>query len=65
VPAGSFRALHVKHAVDQTEAWLVPDLYFGLLRATLKDGSSMELTARGDDAKSSITETPRMMPFPH
>jgi hypothetical protein len=39
----------------------VPDLYFGLLRATMKDGSTMVLTGRGADAKSSITETPRSM----
>jgi hypothetical protein len=61
VPAGAFRALHVRHAGEQTDAWIVPDLYFGLLRATLKDGSTMELTGRGGDAKSSITETPRSM----
>ena len=64
VPAGSFRALHVKHAAEQTDAWLIGDLYFGLLRATLKDGSSLELTGKGADAKSSITETPQMMPSP-
>ena len=64
VPAGSFRALHVKHAGEQTDAWLVPDLYFGLLRATLKDGSAMVLSGRGADAQSSITETPQTMPFP-
>jgi len=61
VPAGAFRALHVRHAGEQTDAWIVPDLYFGLLRATLKDGSTLELTGRGSDAKSSITETPRAM----
>ena len=65
VPAGSFRALHVKSASDQTEGWVVPDVYFGLVRAKLKDGSTMELTGRGTDAKSSITETPRSMPSPH
>ena len=65
VPAGSFRALHLRHVADQTDAWVVPDLYFGLLRATLKDGSTMELTGRGGDAKSSITETPQTLPFPH
>jgi hypothetical protein len=64
VPAGTFRALHVRHTGEQTDAWLLSDLYFGLLKATLKDGSSMELVGRGTDAKSSITETPTMMPFP-
>jgi hypothetical protein len=64
VPAGSFRALHIRDAAEQADAWLLQDLYFGLLRAKLKDGSSMELTGRGADAKSSITETPQTMPFP-
>jgi hypothetical protein len=62
--AGTFRALHVKDEGDQTDAWIVPDLYFGLARAQLKDGSSMELTGKGTGAKSSITETPQMMPSP-
>ena len=62
VPAGSFRALHVVNKSDQTDAWIAPDLYFSLLRAKLKDGSAMELTGRGVDAKSSITETPVPMP---
>ncbi|HYU08828.1 MAG TPA: hypothetical protein VEK77_05545 [Gemmatimonadales bacterium] len=65
VPAGSFRALHVRSANDQNEGWVVPDLYFGMVRAKLKDGSTMDLTGRGTDAKSSITETPRSMPSPH
>jgi len=64
VPAGTFRAMHIKDARQQTEAWVLPDLYFALLKATLKDGSSMVLTGRGADAKSSITETPQTMPSP-
>jgi len=58
VPAGTFRALHVKNAREQVEAWILPDLYFGLLRATMKDGSAMALTGRGSDAKSSIPNRP-------
>lgn len=61
VPAGTFRALHIKHAAEQTEAWILPDLYFGMLKVTMKDGSALVLTGRGTDAKSSITETPRRM----
>lgn len=64
VPAGTFRALHVRHAAEQTDAWVLGDLYFGLLKATMKDGAVMELTGRGTDAKSSITETPQVMPSP-
>jgi len=61
VPAGTFRALHIKSADDKTEAWVVPDLYFAMVKATMLEGS-LELTAKGTDAKSSITETPRTMP---
>ncbi|HXE82194.1 MAG TPA: hypothetical protein VN513_02540 [Gemmatimonadales bacterium] len=64
VPAGTFRALHIKDAGEQTEAWVVPDLYFGVARVQLKDGSAMELTGKGTGAKSSITETPQVMPSP-
>lgn len=63
VPAGTFRALHLKSAAEQSDAWLLPDFFFGLVQATTKDGS-MQLTGRGTDAKSSITETPQTMPFP-
>lgn len=62
VPAGTFRALHVRNAEEQTEAWVVPDVYFGLVRVKTKDGATMELAGRGGDAKSSITETPRTAP---
>ena len=65
VPAGSFRALHIKDAGEQADAWIVPDMYFGLVRAQLKDSSAMELTGKGTGAKSSITETPQPMSFPH
>jgi len=61
VPAGTFRALHIKSADDKTEAWVLPDLYFAMVKATMHEGS-LELTAKGADAKSSITETPRTMP---
>ena len=64
LPAGAFRALHVQDTGEQTDAWIVPDLYFGIARAQLKDGSAMELTGKGAGAKSSITETPQTMPSP-
>ena len=60
VPAGSFRALHIKDASEGTEAWVQPDVYFGVVKVVSKDGT-MELTGRGADAKSSITEKPRSM----
>ena len=62
VPAGTLRALHVKD-VDGDEAWLTPDVPFGLVKGQRPDGGQMTLTGRGTDAKSSITETPQEMPM--
>lgn len=58
VPAGTFRALHVRNPREQTEAWIAPDLYFGMVKVTMKDGAAMVLTRRGSDAQSSISERP-------
>ena len=63
VPAGSFRALHLRHPKDQTEAWVRPELYFGMVKVVTKDGT-MVLTGHGRGARSSITETPRPMMGP-
>ncbi|MGH7613151.1 MAG: hypothetical protein ACREMW_03775 [Gemmatimonadales bacterium] len=61
VPAGSFRALHVKDA-DGGEAWLQTGVgVFAMVKVLGKDGMVMALTGRGDDAKSAITETPKPM----
>ena len=64
VPAGTFRALHLRHPRSDTEAWLQPTLSFPMVKVVMKDGGSMALTAQGTGAKSSITETPRDMAFP-
>jgi hypothetical protein len=67
VPAGQFRALHLRHPRPTmvVEAWVQPDLQFAMVKGTLKDGGQMELTGQGTGAKSSITETPVEMPgFP-
>ena len=64
VPAGTFHALHVRHPHGQTEAWVRPELYFGIVKVITKDGAVMALVAYGAGAKSSITETPREMPMP-
>jgi len=61
VPAGHFRALHLRHARDGIEAWVQPTLNFAMVKAAMKDGGTMVLTAQGTGAKSSITETPREM----
>ena len=62
VPAGSFRALHIRQK-DGNEGWVTLDHQFGLVKAVTRDGT-MELTGRGSDATSSITETPRNMMGP-
>jgi hypothetical protein len=64
VPAGTFHALHVRHPRDQTEAWVRPELYFGMVKVVMKDGGTMALAGHGAGAKSSITETPRDMMGP-
>jgi len=64
VPAGQFRALHLKHPRQTmvSEVWLQPDQQFAMIKGTLKDGGVMELAAQGTGATSSITETPVEMP---
>jgi hypothetical protein len=64
VPAGQFRALHMRNATPAmiSEAWVQSDLQFAMVKGNLKDGGVMELTGHGTDAKSSITETPIAMP---
>ena len=65
VPAGHFRALHMKHPRRAMEVWVQPDLEFAMVKGTLQDGGVMELKAQGTGAKSSITETPTELPgFP-
>jgi hypothetical protein len=66
VPAGQFRAFHMK-TVGQTqpmisEIWVQPDLQFAIVKAILKDGGVVELTGQGSGAQSSIRETPVDMP---
>ena len=64
VPAGQFRALHLKHPRPTmvSEVWIQPDQQFAMIKGTLKDGGVTELAAQGTGAKSSITETPVEMP---
>ena len=59
VPAGSYRALHIRSAKEGTEAWVRPELFFVVVKVVTKDGAAMALTGSGRDAKSSITEQPR------
>lgn len=67
VPAGQFRALHMRRAGGAgdamvSEIWVQPDLQFAMVKGIMKDGGVMELTGQGTGAKSSITETPVAMP---
>lgn len=62
VPAGSFKALHLKGA-DGGEAWMSADIPFGIVKVLMKDNSTMLLSGKGMDAKSGITETPQEMPM--
>jgi len=63
VPGGTFRAMHVQDANGQSDAWVAPDLPFGLVKVTMgsdpTDSGQMVLVGHGTDAKSQITETPR------
>lgn len=60
VPAGTFRALHVRSA-EGGDAWVSRDVPFGMVRVRDKQGTVMVLTGRGHDAKSAIREQPREM----
>ncbi len=64
VPAGTFHALHIRNPRERTEAWVRPELYFGMVKVVMKDGAVLALAAHGRGAKSSITETPRDMMGP-
>ncbi len=60
VPAGTFRALHVKDAHGGGDTWVDPDLPLAVVKGASHEGQSdMELTAHGTGAHSRITEKPR------
>jgi len=69
VPAGTFRALHVEPSdpkgsektKGKANVWASPEVPFGMIKAVHPDGE-MVLLGHGQDAKSSISETPRSMP---
>jgi len=60
VPAGTFHAKHFQSTKYETETWVDPGVPFSMLRSVGKR-HEIELTATGDGAKSSITETPQEM----
>jgi hypothetical protein len=61
VPAGNFRALHLRHARNGMDVWVQPELNFAMVKTVMKDRGTMVLSAQGTGAQSSITETPREM----
>jgi len=60
VPAGTFRALHVKDARGGGDTWVDPDLPLAVVKGSSQEGrSGMELVAHGTGARSRITGKPR------
>lgn len=62
VPAGTFSTIHLQSADDGSEAWISPDVPFGIIKGTVPDGGVLELKGFGTDAESSIPEEPQSMP---
>ena len=62
VPAGTFSTLHLQSDDDGSEAWISPDVPFGIVKGTVPDGGVLVLKGFGKDAESSIPEAPQMMP---
>lgn len=58
VPAGKFRALHLRDARNGADFWITAGQRSEIVKLIWKDGSTAELTAQGNDAKSSITGMP-------
>ena len=62
VPAGTFDAIRIRSDDDGSEAWISPDVPFGIVKAVVQEGGTLELIGYGTDATSSITEDPQPMP---
>lgn len=58
VPAGKFRAMHLRDARTSADFWITPGAQSGIVKLIWKDGSTAVLTAQGSDAKSSIAGMP-------
>jgi hypothetical protein len=61
VPAGTFKALRYHNDKYGSDAWVVPDQPFVMVKSKGKD-FEMSLVSSGKGAQSSITETPQDMP---
>jgi hypothetical protein len=62
VPAGTFKATHLRNASDSTDVWVSREVPFGMVKSQTA-GMTAELSAMGKDARKSITETPKDMPW--
>lgn len=58
VPAGKFRAMHLRDARTSADFWITAGAQSGIVKLIWKDGSTAVLTAQGSDAKSSISGMP-------
>jgi hypothetical protein len=61
VPAGTFTALRYHDSKHDADTWVEPDRPFLMVKSKGKD-FELSLVSSGDDAESSITETPQEMP---
>jgi hypothetical protein len=61
VPAGTFKAHRYHNSKYESDTWVVPNQPFFMVKSKGED-FELSLTSTGDDAKSSITETPQEMP---
>ena len=65
VPAGAFRTRHYRNAEVGSDIWVSDEVPFGLVKVTGRDGATLELLARGTDARSSVTGEARMVDGPN
>ncbi len=61
VPAGTFRAVHLKPADVKADVWALAEIPFGLIKSKSPEGEVV-LVKQGKGAKSSITEKPLSIP---
>ena len=58
VPAGSFRALHLRSTELQAEWWISSEASFGMVKFVGPGGQEMVLVGHGSDAQSSLNGRP-------
>jgi hypothetical protein len=63
VPAGTFHTIHFHDADKNSDVWISTEVPFGLVQTKGTNGGDIVLTARGTDAKSSITGPIQDMPM--